>query len=137
MDKSGHAPRAALRCPACAFMAPLPATHCPRCGANLSTGFIPVNEELENAARRKRRLVAGLALLLIIGLSGLLFALFKPPAPAALPSGPAHSAGAAAETLQSLSEQSGAAVGVRPDIIINRTKAVAGQVEEKQRENLD
>ena len=121
-----------LRCPVCAFMVPLPATHCPRCCAHLSTGFIPVDEEEEKAARRKKRIRAGLVLSLALGLSGLGLTFSRPPAPAAGPAGPAQGAGAALETRQNLSEQSGASVGVRPDIVINRAKAVAGQVEKKR-----
>ena len=125
MDRTAPASPPTLRCPACAFPAPLPATHCPRCGAHLGTGFIPADEEAENAARWKKRLIFGLVLL-VLGLGSFLGLTFsKPRAPAS----PGPAPGAAAGSLQNPSEQSGAAAGVRPDLVINRTKAVAGQVE--------
>jgi len=130
MDRTAPASPPTLRCPACAFMTPLPATNCSRCGAHLGTGFIPVDEESENSARLKKWLIFGLAGL-VLGLGGVLLGLafFKTPPPAS----PASGAAATVDTIQSLSEQSGAAVGVRPDIVINRTKSVAGQVERNRK----
>ena len=132
MERTAPASPPTLRCPACAFMTPLPATHCSRCGAHLGTGFIPVDEETENAARFKKWLIVGLASL-VLGLGAVIMGLifFKAPPPAS--PGPASGASATVDTLQNLSEQSGTAVGVRPDIVINRTKDVAGQVERNRR----
>ena len=134
MNQSPPVSPPVLRCPACAFMTPLPATHCARCGAHLATGFVPVDEAEENAARRKRQILAGLVFLLLLGLAGLFLAFSspKPSPPQAGPSVPANEVEAAVETIRSLSEQPGANPGVRPDIIINRTKAVAGQVENRR-----
>ena len=75
----------------------------------------------------KKWLLAGLAgLVLVVVLLGLAF--FRTPAPA--PQGPA----AGVEIRQNLAEQSGAAVGVRPDLVINRAKDVAGQVERNRKD---
>jgi hypothetical protein len=114
-------------------MTPLPATHCSRCGAHLGTGFVPVDEETSAAARRKKQIRVGLAACLVLGGLLLIFIFFKaePPAPAVPAGGPSSAPEAAAEVLQNIPP--GPAVGVRPDIIINRTKDVAGQVEENQK----
>jgi hypothetical protein len=94
-----------------------------------------VDEAEENAARRKKLLLTGLTLALILGLAALFFALSGggPSPRTARPEVPANEVEAAVETIQSLSEQPGVNPGVRPDIIINRTKAVAGQVEGQRR----
>jgi hypothetical protein len=85
-----------------------------------------MDEEAENTARFKKWLIVGLAGLALAGLGGLAF--FKTPAQPPASQGPAPAASSAA------TKQSGAAVGVRPDIIINRTKDVAGQVERNRQE---
>ena len=86
-----------------------------------------MDAEAENTM--KKWLIIGLLGLVLVVLAGLVF--FRTPAkpPAALPAVEAE-----ADIRQNLTEQSGAAVGVRPDIIINRTKDVAGQVEKNRQE---
>ena len=86
-----------------------------------------MDAEAENTV--KKWLIVGLLGLVLVVLAGLVF--FRTPAQ---PPAASLAVEAEADIRQNLSEQSstgqsGAAVGVRPDIIINRAKDVAGQVE--------
>ena len=75
-----------------------------------------MDEDAENTV--KKWLIIGLVALVVLA-GGLIF--FKTPAKPPASPGPA----------------AGADVGVRPDIIINRTKDVAGQVERNRQEDPD
>lgn len=125
--------RPKLRCPACSFMVPLPAESCPKCRANLRSGIIP--DEEESSPNRARLVIAGLVLLVIIGLAAIFFSglLDGPQSPATGTPGTAKSSdviGEALEAIESLPDQN---IGVRPDIILNRAKDTADQAEGRRR----
>jgi hypothetical protein len=115
-------------------MTQLPATHCSHCGADLRTGLVPPGENSAYEAGPGRKIfVGGLAFILILGLAALFF-LFRgvePPLAAVrpVPATPKNDIEGALDTMQSLSEQP--VSGLRPDKIMNRTRAVAGQAENR------
>lgn len=126
--------RPKLRCPACSFMVPLPAENCPQCRANLRSGVVPASEDV-GASNRGRLIIAGLVLLVIIGLAVIFFSgvLDGPQVPAAsVPETPrsADGIGEALDAFQDLPDQN---IGLRPDIVLDRAKNTADQAESRRR----
>lgn len=126
--------RPKLRCPACSFMVPLPAENCPQCRANLRSGIVPASEE-EETSNRGRLIIAGLVLLVIIGLavvffSGVLNGPQVPAADAPAASGSSDGIGEALDAFQELPDQN---IGIRPDIVLDRAKNTAEQAEGRRR----
>lgn len=131
-EKQFQNQRPTLRCPSCAFSVPLPAEICPNCRANLRTGQEP---NVEEPASNKPKIVFGvLALLVIIGLAMFMFGGFKPEAAPARPVSPAQSTddlGEAVNIFHDLPDQN---LGVKPNLIIDRSKETSDKVNQKARD---
>ena len=124
--------RPTLRCPGCAFMVPLPAETCPRCGTNLRTGEGPLAED--HPSNGPKIVIGVLALLIIIGLAVFLFGDFKAepdPVQKAAPAKSADDVGEAVNIFHDLPDQN---LGVKPGLIMDRSKDTADKWEEKRRE---
>lgn len=126
--------RPRLRCPACSFMVPLPAETCPKCRANLRSGLLPIDEE--PASNRGRLIIAGLVLLVIIGLAVIFFSgiLNGPQQPVAgRPAAGGSSGDGIGEALEAFQDLPAGTPGMNPDIYLNRAKDAAEQADDRRR----
>lgn len=125
--------RPRLRCPACSFMAPLPAETCPKCQANLRNGLLPADDQ--PAYNRGRLIIAGLVLLVIIGLAAVFFSgiLDGPRQPRPGPSAGSGSGDGIGEALEAFQDMPAGNPAINPDVYLNRAQDAANQADERRR----
>lgn len=125
-----------LRCPGCAFMVPLPAETCTRCGTSLRTGT-PAADSYHDDGSPKVKIILGLGLFVVIIVLAvvILGGFLNKPQPAPLPTPTATDVnadiGEALDAFHGLSDHS---IGQQPSIIIDRSRNTADKVEDKQRQ---
>ena len=123
--------RPRLRCPACQFMVPLPAETCPKCQANLRTGFIPVSEEDESSGRRRWRVIMGGLVLVMVAAVAALFFFVLPPKAAVGPAPQTGTGTGLSDALETFHDLPNQPLGTQPAIILDKTRDTANQAEER------
>jgi len=121
--------RPRLSCPACHFMVPLPAETCPKCQANLRTGFVPVSEEEESRGRRRWRLIVGSLVLVMVAAVAAIFFFILPPTKAA--EGPPQTGTGLSDALETFHDLPNQSLGAQPGIILDKTRETADQAGER------